>query len=91
VLSDRAFNSVITVINSAVVVQGTRLGTSAELQASEAYIHLKHLGNLEIKELEWLASVLASAEDDLEKIGGGIVSYFLFRRLCLVSDLVTPL
>jgi hypothetical protein len=74
VLSDRAFNSVITVTNSAVIVQGTRLGTSAELQASEAYIHLKRLGNLEIRQLGWLASLLASAEDDLTKIGGGIVS-----------------
>ena len=88
VLSDRAFNSVITVTNSVVLVQGTRLGTSGELQASGAYLHLKRLGNLEIKQLEWLASVLASVEDHLEKIGGGIVSYFLFRRSCSVSDLV---
>jgi hypothetical protein len=89
---NRAFNSVIAVTNSVIVVQGTRVGTSAELQASEAYIHLKHLGSPEIKQVEWLANVLASAEDDLEKISGGIVSFLrVFCLTCSVSDLVMPL
>ena len=82
VLSDRAFNSVITVTKSVVLVQGSRFGTKDELQASEAFIHLQSLGvNLQITQLEWLASIAAAAQTDLEKVGGGIVRHFLSLRM----------
>jgi len=73
VFSDRAFNSVISITRSSVIIQGNRLGTRAELEASEAYIHLSKLGvDLQISELDWLASVLVWAEEELQNIGGGI-------------------
>jgi hypothetical protein len=54
------------------------LGTRAELEASEAYIYLSKLGvDLQISELDWLASVLVWAEEELQNIGGGIVGYFM--------------
>src|SRR5277367_2413978 len=62
VLNDRAFNSVISVSGSTVLVQDTRFVTHAELQASEAYIYLNKFGvNMTITELDWLASIVAWA------------------------------
>jgi len=69
---------VITVTPLFVLIQGTRFGTKDELQASEAYVHLKRLGvELHIEQLDWLASVLSSAQEALEKVGGGVVSHVL--------------
>jgi hypothetical protein len=66
---------VITITKAIVLVQGTRFGTRDELQASQAHIHLKKLGvDIHIQEREWLAHVAAHAQQDLQKIGGGIVS-----------------
>jgi hypothetical protein len=66
---------VITVTRSAVLIQGSRIGTKKELEASSAYVHLKEFDvKFDVKELDWLASTLASAQEMLEKVGGGIVS-----------------
>jgi len=76
-MTDRAFNSVITITPKAVLIQGTRFGTKAELEASAVYIHLKKLSaKLEISELDWLASILAWATDEAENFAGGVVSPF---------------
>jgi hypothetical protein len=88
VFSDRFFNSVLSITKPAIFIQGTRFGTVKELKASEAFVHLNKLGEtLDIKELDWLASVAASAEETLLKIGGGIVScLFVMPLLCLLKE-----
>lgn len=60
-------------------MQGTRYGTRAELEASEAHILLRHLFesklvDIKIRELDWLASIIHWATDELNTISGGIVS-----------------
>jgi hypothetical protein len=72
VLNDRAFNSVISVTGSTVLVQGTRFGTQAELEASAAYIYLNQF-NMTITELDWLASIVSWASNGVETFLGSIV------------------
>jgi hypothetical protein len=90
VLEDRAFNSLISVTKAGLLVQGTRYGTRAELEASQAHILLRDLFefklvDIKIKELDWLASIIHWATDEINTISGGIVSpsstvgYFLLK------------
>jgi hypothetical protein len=79
VLADRAFNSVITVTRAAVLIQGTRFGTRGELEESEIYVHLRELGvEAQISELDWLASLIHWATDEVYIITGGIVRHPVF-------------
>jgi len=83
---------VLAITKPAVLIQGTRFGTVAELKASEAFVHLSKLGEtIDIKELHWLASVAASAEEALAKVGGGIsiplyVKSFVVRQSQPLTD-----
>jgi hypothetical protein len=81
VLADRAFNSVITITKSFVLVNGTRYGTRGELEKSEVHAVMKGL-DVEIKcwELDWLASLVHWAQDELNTISGGVVrdTWFFF-------------
>jgi len=77
VLDDRAFNSLISVTKAGLLVQGTRYGTRAELEASQAHILLRDLFefklvDIKIKELDWLASIIHWATDEINTISGGI-------------------
>jgi hypothetical protein len=77
VLADRWFNSTIVIMNWMILIQGTRFGTKAELEASEVMILMnKHFGNIDItfKELDWLASVVAWGTDVVYQITGSLVS-----------------
>lgn len=77
VAADRAFNSSVIIMNWALLVQGSRIGTKAELEASEVMIYMnKHFENIDLKshELDWAASGVAWATDILYTITGGLVS-----------------
>ena len=77
VLADRDFNSTIVVMNRLVLIQGTRFGTQAELEASEVVILMKKcFGDVDLKcrELDWAASVVAWATDVVYQVTGSVVS-----------------
>jgi hypothetical protein len=87
VLADRNFNSTIVITNLAVLIQGTRFGTKAELEASEVMILMhKHFGNIDLKsrELDWVASGVAWATDVVYQVTGSLVS----SRTCVAVLLV---
>ncbi len=76
VANDRAFNSIITIANGAVLMQGSRFGTKDELERSEAIILLKNTFldvDVKIWELDWLASTVYWASDMINTIAGGLV------------------
>ena len=82
VLADRSFNSTIVILNSVVLIQGTRFGTQAELEASEVMILMnQHFGNIDLKSrtLDWAASVVAWATDVVYQVTGSLVS----SRTCI--------
>lgn len=61
------------------LVQGTRYGTRAELEASEAHILLRDhfqlkIVDIKIQELDWLASIIHWATDEINTLSGGVVS-----------------
>jgi FAD/FMN-containing dehydrogenase len=77
VLNDRAYNSLVSVTGSGLLVQGTRYGSRAELEASEAHILLRsHFEfkpvDIKIWELDWLASIVHWASDEINTISGGL-------------------
>jgi hypothetical protein len=77
VLADRGFNSTVVIMNWALLIQGTRFGTKAELEASEVMILMNnHFGNIDVKsrELDWAASGVAWATDVVYQITGSVVS-----------------
>jgi hypothetical protein len=77
VLADRWFNSTIVIMDWMVLIQGTRFGTKAELEASEVMILMnKHFRDIDItfKELDWLASVVTWDTDVVYQITGSLVS-----------------
>jgi hypothetical protein len=87
VLADRNFNSSIVVMNCFVLIQGTRFGTKAELDASEVMILMnKHFGtiNLKCRALDWVASCAALATDVVYQVTGGLVSSRTFVAGLLV-------
>ena len=83
VLADRSFNSTIVILNSAVLIQGTRFGTQADLEASEVMILMnQHFENIDLKcrVLDWAASVVAWATDVVYQVTGSLVS----SRTCIL-------
>jgi hypothetical protein len=79
VLADRKFDSTITIMNNLFLVQGSRFGSKAELEASEVAILMNnHFGpiNLKSRELEWVADGLAWATDLAYTVSGMVVSTY---------------
>ncbi|KIJ25606.1 Glucooligosaccharide oxidase [Sphaerobolus stellatus SS14] len=93
VMNDRSFNSIINIASNIVFVQGSRMGSAAELQASEVSIRMKEIFDVDIstKELDWLASILDWATNAIDSIAGGL-SIPLYTKSFAVrqSKLLTP-
>jgi len=89
VLADRMFNSSVTIMNWALLVQGSRFGTKAELEASEVIIQMnKQFGNIDFKfrELDWAASGVAWATDVVYTITGGLSAPMYMKSLSIRED-----
>ncbi|KDQ51202.1 hypothetical protein JAAARDRAFT_163805 [Jaapia argillacea MUCL 33604] len=74
VVNDRQFNSIVNILKGGILVQGTRFGTQAELEASDAHIEMCKLFkvDVDIKQLDWLASILFWATNEVYTISGGV-------------------
>jgi len=75
VLTDRTFNSTVVIMNWTLLIQGTRFGTKADLEASEVMILMnKHFRDIDVKcrELDWAASIVAWATDVVYQITGSV-------------------
>ncbi|KIJ35610.1 Glucooligosaccharide oxidase [Sphaerobolus stellatus SS14] len=93
VLNDRAFNSVINIASNIVFIQGSRMGSAAELQASEVAVRMK--GEFEVDlvttELDWLASILNWATGAIDSLAGALTIPLYTKSFSVrQSKLLTP-
>ncbi|GJJ10291.1 hypothetical protein Clacol_004517 [Clathrus columnatus] len=60
VANDCSFNSIINITSNIILIQGSKLGEKAELEASEIYISLKKIFAVDITthKLDWLATTI---------------------------------
>lgn len=75
VANDRAFNSLINITGNIILVQGSRLGTRKELEASEIFVSLNKTFKIDIKthELDWMSSIVNWAVNAGETLAGALV------------------
>ncbi|GJJ10290.1 hypothetical protein Clacol_004516 [Clathrus columnatus] len=85
VANDRSFNSIINITSSFILVQGSRLGSKAELEASEIFISIKKAFAVDIKthELDWLGSLFSWATTTLENLAGAISIPLYMKSFCV--------
>ncbi|KIM73614.1 Glucooligosaccharide oxidase [Piloderma croceum F 1598] len=89
VLADRTFNSTIVIMNWAVLIQGTRFGTKAELEESEVMVLMnKHFENIDLKcrELDWVASGVAWETDVVYQVTGSLPIPMYMKSLSVRKD-----
>ncbi|KIJ46864.1 Glucooligosaccharide oxidase [Sphaerobolus stellatus SS14] len=93
VLNDRAFNSVINITNTVILIQGSRIGSKAELEASQVSIKMKQLFNVNIqaRELDWLGSVINWVTETIQSMAGSLTIPLYMKSLSVRQDkLLTP-
>jgi len=86
IANDRNFDSVITLTPSSALIQGSRLGTPDELQASGITAALGDGATINITSLDWAASVLNWVTYELENLAGNIPSFMYMKNVVITQS-----